>query len=894
MLDVKVNKDISQYPKSIRGITLRTFLCTSAVILITVGAILLLYDYLTSTALALVIMCMVALVVPFYLNSLDMFQLPFEKVIRLFVTYLMSPKQSKTLSIDQTKEEKESRMLRRLTKNKYKVPRSIQQYIPYSAFYDDGIFQGTDGKYTAVFSFSDVDFRNLSDDDKQIILDKYEDVINSMSDNSSYSISVINRTETANEVFEKTKLPLFPPNPRLSDDINSILLNDIGKDMQKETGLFLTVSSFQKTYEDAQNYFEGLYITLASKFNELGIVLYRLTTGERIRLYYNLYHLDANEPCVFTSLADLSGQDPRNFCCPSSWIMTKDHIEISDNYYRTLVLHATGTGFSDQFWRDLTDKIPDMTISTIKFKAMQNKDAKVLVNRNIAYAENKLSYYRTNKAKHFDLSDYIPPAYEEESKANREIYEDLSNRNQKLYIVSVFITLTASTIEELDLHTKTIKAAANDGECVFETLYLQQTAGLFSSMPFGSDSIEVNRFLTTESVAAFIPLHTLNYRSYGKMARWEGTNPITKHINSLDRTKLNNGNGIVVGDSGSGKSVQIKLDISQTRIKSYEDADIIILDPKGEYSGEFAKAHEAVVIDISVNSRDHINVMEMSEGYGSYGEVNRDPLKAKISMLQSFIYLMVGEFVPQPVLLSVVDKAAKKVYKSYVASGYTEEPPTLEDLYYAIMEEDGKDRDYAHQIASSMWTYAIGSLNVFSQLSNIPKDTGMIVYNMRGLDDSFREYGLIVMLDQVRNRIAQNAKTGRYTYIWIDEIHKMLKTIAEPLLMEQWKMGRSQHCCSTGVTQNILELNSTENGQLILNNSEYLKILRCKKQEIDEEISRIINVPASMLKYIQGTSNNPTEKPTSSQGLIEFGSTLIPFRSEIPHNSYFYSIINTD
>ena len=182
-------------------------------------------------------------------------------------------------------------------------------------------------------------------------------------------------------------------------------------------------------------------------------------------------------------------------------------------------------------------------------------------------------------------------------------------------------------------------------------------------------------------------------------------------------------------------------------------------------------------------------------------------------------------------------------------SGQKAEQPTLKDLYEELASEQ-KDEAIAKQVAMAIETYAIGSLNVFSQQTNIPEDNGLIVFDIHNLEDSFKDLGLMMMLDQIINRVARNRARGIYTYIYIDEFHKFFNTPAEPMLMDLWKMGRAMHCFSTGITQNIVEVLNNDNGQLIAHNSEYLKILKLTRMEILEDLSRVFFI-TYFLKLLQ-------------------------------------------
>lgn len=895
-MQLGINRDISKYKMTIKGsFTIRSLIVTILLAIATGFIFFGLYDYLEVNAQLLLIMLVDAPIAAFYLEEIPLYGMPAEKILRLMLLYIMAPRTSINESIDEYKEQsKGSKMFQRLAKYKYKVPRSIQDFIPLSEFYEDGMAR--DGKrFSMCYVFSDVDSKALSDADKIALVQKYEDILSMFIDiSASYRITIVNRNIPSERVYEQMKMPEFAINPELSNSLNNILNDNIQNKNQQYSDLLLTITTFKQTEDDARTFFANMEIELENRFLQIGSTIKKLNLTDRISLYHFLNHPGSDERCLFTENTNLRSADIRDYCCPAMWKIHMDHIDMGTALYRVMVLQKLNNdSIDDTFWRNLTTTIPDMSISSIEFTTMAINQAKSLVNKDVANAANKMSAYRTSKARVGDISSYAPPSVEEEVRTCKELYHDLNSRKQNLHMCTVLVTISGANKEELKINTNKLAEIAAGQGCEFEILYNQQVAGLFSCLPYGiSNPIEVRRAFTTESVAAFVPFSAQMIQSFGPKAIWEGNNPINRKVNSVDRSNLDNGNGLIFGESGSGKSVQAKLEIIQRRIKEYGKCDIIILDPKGEYS-ILAKTHGGTTVNISVDSTDYINIMDVSASYGAYDEESASPIKKKIAFLQNFIAMMVGDdIVPRPFLNSIIDRCCTSLYKNYAKNKYQGEAPTLKDLYQELQNQQ-QNQKYSQQIALAIETYAYGSLSVFAEQTNIPEDNGFIVYNTKALDDSFKIYGLMVMLDQVLNRVSRNYAAGIYTYIYIDEFHKFFGTPAEPLIMDLWKMGRAMHCFSTGITQNITDVLNYQNGVLIVHNSEYLKILKLKKMEIVEDLGRMLNIPPVLERYIRGT-DNPTEKQKKSSGLIKYANTTIPFESQIPQDSYLYEIINSD
>lgn len=886
---LEINKDISKYKMTIKGYTPRGIICTFLIVSISVIIMVGLFDYLTTIGqLALIAVCCVPIAF-FYLEEVPLYALPTEKIIRLMMVYALSPKKSKVENVDMFKKRKrDNPLLSYLNRYKFNIPRSIQDFIPLDCFYEDGMAR-SGNRYSVLYRFTDVDFSVLSDDDKETVLEKYESVISSFLDKATYKITVASYNIPQEAIYNKMALPEFPYNPSLSESINGQIYNNIAAVGQSVTGLYLTVTTLQNSEEDATSYFELLTNNLYSKFSEIGSLCHRVDLRDRLSLYHFLNNQNNHKQFEFSSIKELNAADIKQYCCPEMWHIHKDYIDLGSSVCRSFFLQSVGTSIPDSFFRNMLKGVPNLSFASLEMECLSKEEAKNKVSRAIADTQSKLSKYRQDKSKVGDVSSYAPPELVEESRACSSLYQDISERNQNLYMATVLVVITAPDIETLEKNTNAFLQETSANKAVFNILYHQQVQGMFSCLPYGiNNPIEVRRLMTTESIAAFVPLSEQVVRHYGPKALWEGRNPITKKVNSINRDNLPNGNGMIFGDSGSGKSVQAKLDIIQRRIKE-PNSDIILLDPKGEYS-ELGKMLGGLAVNISVSSNDHINLMEISKGYGT--TAGKDSIKAKVSFVQSVIQNMCAGEVPTTSLNSIVDRCATRLYKRFM-NGQMPGQPTLQDLYHELSVEK-KDEALAKQIATAIETYAVGSLNVFAQQTNIPEDNGLIVFDIHNLEDSFRDLGLMVMLDQVINRVAQNRAKGIYTYIYIDEFHKFFNTPAEPLLMDLWKMGRAMHCFSTGITQNIIEVLNNENGQLIAHNSEYLKILKLNRMEIIEDLSRVIFIPHQLITYISGLPNNGDEKLRRSTGLIKYGTTIIPFESQIPHESYLYQLINSD
>lgn len=890
-MELKINRDITKYkPVTIGSLTQRQALIGLCTIFVAGVVFFLTRKWPTEiSGILMLIGCMPVAV--FILDEIPYFRMPMEQVIPVLLLYIKTPKHSVVDSYyyDQPEErDKYSYM----NKGKYKLPSSIQDMIPLDEFFEDGICR-KGNKYSAIYRFSDIDFIVLSDAEKSEIMLKFEECITSFQPDAEYKITIKNQSYDSLLFYWEMEFPGFYPNEKLSDEMNVLLKDEIKNKNQQYHDLLITVTVACKNYQEAKIYFDNCDTDMFNKLSELQSSVHRLTIYERMKLYFDIYHPDYEKPFTFKGLDTLKGTDIKDFICPSKWVKHDSYMEIGNKFARTLYLQTTTTQINERFYTSLTENINNLSISSICIRPISQAETNRILNTAITSSRRKISNYKQSKAKKLEITDEAPPSYEQEFKDCKQIYDDCNERDQKLFSCTILVTIFANNLEELNNSTSSLRSQAAKRLCSFDILYYQQVQGLFSCLPFGvSNSIRCQKTLTTESIAAFIPFTSQIIQNLGIKATWIGSNPISHKINSIDRSNLFNGNGVLFGVPGSGKSVQNKLEIIQRRIKEYSYGRIIILDPQGEYS-RLVQELGGITVKVSVGSADHINIMELHRNYGAEAEKESrtDPVRKKISFITSFINEIYTDTNQGSHVSSIISRCCMKLYKELIKNDYAPEfQPTLVQLYEELKKQK---EDVAQDICLAIEQYVYGAMDIFAKQSNIGEDNGIINYDLSDMDEGIESLGMMVMIDRIFNSIAINRSNDLYTYIYIDEFHKFFGTAAEPLIMNLWRMGRKLHCYSTGITQHISDVIESVNGRKIVEDSEYLQILKCGNLTITDDLTRLVKIPPALIKYIQG-EKNPEERSRSSSGLIKYSGTVIPFVSEIPTNSYIYDLINTD
>ena len=338
-----------------------------------------------------------------------------------------------------------------------------------------------------------------------------------------------------------------------------------------------------------------------------------------------------------------------------------------------------------------------------------------------------------------------------------------------------------------------------------------------SSLPLADNQIEIQRGLTTSSTAIFIPFTTQELYQSGKESLYYGLNALSNNLIMVDRKKLKNPNGLILGTPGSGKSFSAKREIANAFLVT--DDDIIINDPEGEYS-PLVKRLKGQVIKISPNSDQYVNPMDINANYSE----EDNPLALKADFILSLCELVVGgKDGLMPVEKTVIDRCVHLIYCKYFADPCPENMPLLEDLYNALLQQEEKE---AHHVATALEIYVKGSLNLFNHRTNVDIDNRIVCYDIKELGKQMKKLGMLVIQDQVWGRVTANRTAGKSTRYYADEFHLLLKEEQTAAYsVEIWKRFRKWGGIPTGLTQNVKDLLSSREVENIFENSDMIIML---------------------------------------------------------------------
>lgn len=539
---------------------------------------------------------------------------------------------------------------------------------------------------------------------------------------------------------------------------------------------------------------------------------------------------------------------------------------------RVLFLKEYASYIKDSMINELTSLNRSLMLSIDIIPVPTDEAVREMQNRLLGVETNVTNWQRRQNANK-NFSAVVPYDLEQRRKETREMLDDLTTRDQRMMFAVVTLVHLADSKEELDSDTETLQSIARKHLCQLTTLNWQQADGLVTALPLGLRRIDALRTLTTEALAVLMPFKAQEIWDRGGV--YYGQNAISKNLIVADRRQLLNGNAFILGVSGSGKSFSAKKEMVSLALSTQDD--IIVIDPESEYR-PLIEGLGGQVINISATSPNHINAMDMEQGYGD-GE---NPVVLKSEFLLSLCEQLIGAGKLSAKEKSIIDRCTAQVYRDYIRSGYHGAVPTLQDFHAELLRQPEKE---AQDVALAIELFTDGSLNTFAKPTNVDTNARILCYDIRDLGKQLLPVGMLVVLDSIFNRIIRNRGLKRNTWIYIDEIYLLFQhEYSANFLFTLWKRMRKYQACGTGISQNIEDLLQSHTARTMLANSEFLIMLNQAATD-REELARLLNISDNQLSYITNVD--------SGRGLIKCGSAIVPFVDSFPRHTRLYQMMTT-
>ena len=768
---------------------------------------------------------------------------------------------------------KTMKMLFKQDKEKFVVPKGVQDIIPVKAIYSNGIFQVGKNKYAKTYKFEDINYAVASRDDQQGMFLEYCQLLNSLDSGATTKLTINNRRLNSLDFRRKILIPLRKDAMDVyRDEYNRMLFAKATHSNSIVQDKYVTISVTKKNIEDARIYFTRVGSDLISHFNRLGSKCTELDVNERLRIIYDFFRTGEETSFHFNLKEKMKkGHSFKDYICPDVFEHEKDCFKIGERWGRVLLFREYASYIRDDMVAKLTELNRNMMMSIDIVPVPTDEAVREAENRLLG-VETNITNWQRKQNENNNFSAVVPYDMEQQRKELKEFLDDITTRDQRMMFAVITMVHTADTKKQLDNDTEEILTTARKHLCQFSVLKYQQLDGLQTAIPFGIRKIDAFRTLTTESLAVFIPFRVQEISDEGGI--YYGQNVISKNMIIADRRKLLNGNSFILGVSGSGKSFAGKNEITNLMLSS--DADIIVLDPEREYA-PLVRAMGGEVIEISATSPNHINAMDMSK---DYGEV--DPIIEKSQFIQSLCEQIISGHHFAKGQQSIIDRCTENVYRYYKQGNYMGTPPTLSDFRDELLRQTEPE---AHSLALELELFTRGSLNTFSKQTNVNTANRLVCYDILELGEQLRAIGMLVILDSIINRITTNRMKGKQTFIFIDEIYLLfMHEYSAQFLFKLWKRVRKYGAYCTGITQNVDDLLQSHTARTMLSNSEFILMLNQAATD-RAELAKLLNISDLQLSYITNVD--------AGHGLIKVGSSLVPFANIFPKNTKLYKLMST-
>lgn len=745
--------------------------------------------------------------------------------------------------------------LKKQNKEEFRIPKTTQDTIPVDTVYKDGIFK-IGNRYTKSYRFLDINYAIASKEEKTGLFLDYGDLLNSFDSSVMVKITVNNHKIDLHKFKEDILIPFKEDGlDEYRKEYNEMLLDKLKESDDIVQEKYLTLTVFKNNIEEARSYFSRIGTELSSHFAKLGSKCIELNLEERLKILHDFYRSDESEFNFDMKDNMRKGHSFKDLICPLAPEFKHKYFKLDDKYGRVLYLSNYPRFIKDSIVSELCNLNKNMMYSMDLISIPTDEAVKEIERKLLGVNTNITNWQRRQNANN-NFSAVIPYDMEMQREECKEFLDDLTIRDQRMMLCNITIVHLADSKEELDNDTELLKSVARKFMCDLSILYFssRQLDGLCTVLPIGLNRLNIIRTLLTESASVFIPFRAQEIADKGGI--WYGQNAITNNPIFCNKECLQNPNAFVLGVPGSGKSFLTKEEIEFIIMRT--DDDILICDPENEYSNIIRK-FGGEVIEISAGSKDHINAMDMKDGYGDSG----DPVRDKSQFIMSLIEQVSRKGIDD-LERSIIDRCVRETYMEF-------ERPTLKTLRAKLLEQQEKE---AKALALKLEIFTDGSLDAFAHETNVDVDNRIVSYNIFKLGKQLKTMGLLVITDAMINRVNENFIKGKKTHIFIDEFHVVFENEQSAAFFNSaWRQFRKRDAYPTGITQNVEYLLDSVEASTMLSNSEFVVMLNQAYQD-REKLGRLLNISDEQMSYITNAQ--------SGCGLIKYGGILVPFVNKMP------------
>ena len=678
-----------------------------------------------------------------------------------------------------------------------KIPRDAVQTIPYRELFPDGLMQVNDKLFTKTLRFSDINYELAQPEDKEQTFDGLCDFYNALDSSMWAQMSFLNLRAN---LIDYRKSVTVPGQGDGCDDVRRELETILQAQLAKgNNGLikrkYFTFGIEADSGQAARPRVERIEADLRNHLKNMGVRSEPLSGYDRLEVLHGIFHPDGREKLRFNWDAVVNtGLSTKPFIAPSSFDFRGGRtFKIGGMWGAASFLQIGASQLNDRVLSDFLN-LDCSQIVTIHIKAVNQQEAIKTIKRKLTDIEKtKIEEQKKAVRSGYDM-DVLPPDLITYAGEAQTLLNSLQSRDERMFLATVLIVNLAPTRGQLENDVFQAASVAQKHNCALKRLDWQQEQGLMSSLPLGLNQIEIQRGLTTSSLAIFVPFTTEELFMDGE-APYYGINALSSNLIMADRKRLKNPNGLFLGVPGSGKSFSAKREIANAFLTTKDD--IIITDPEAEYA-PLVNRLGGQVVQLSPVSTQYVNPMDINPDYSD----EENPLTLKSDFILSLCELIVASKDGlQPVEKTIIDRCTRLVYRDYLADPRPEKMPVLGDLYDLLLKQEETE---AKRLATALEIYVSGSLNVFNHQTNVDLTNRLVCYDIKQLGKGLKKIAMLVLQDQVWNRVTVNRAAHRTTWFYCDEFHLLLKDEQTAAYsVEIWKRFRKWGGIPSALTQNV-------------------------------------------------------------------------------------------
>ncbi len=758
-----------------------------------------------------------------------------------------------------------------------------QDIFPLRSLYAGDMFGLDTGAYMKTYRLKGTNYKTLSQEKRLDKLRRWGSFLDVLEPGTEYKYTIIKRKVEEGEFRRKRLMPLegdgFDAYRREYNEVISQKSEKVARIAEEH---ILQINTVQRNEENARSYLDRSRRDLSKELSSIGSGLEPIAARDYLNICYD--YLNMNDVEFFDRLDTDEFLKLRHglndlIVPPGKFVRHPEYIQAGGMYMRAMYIPPNGYAayINDDVIFDLTEKDRHISLS-VDIIPVPTEEAKKLVESNAMKVESNIEKFQTRQNEHGNFSAQLPYSMRQDREKEEEWNEDIHQRDQRVFLTLITLVVAAESLEKLEEETQELSSIAQKNGCKLVTLTLEQQEGLVTALPFGvnrflTDNGEKLRTLTTEGLSAFIPFTVQEIADEG--GAFMGQNAISGRSIFINRKKGMNGNCMIYGSSGAGKSMKKKEEQIYYILNS--DDKMIIVDPEREYS-KLVEAVGGQVIKLAAGSDNHINAMEMEKEYGD----NKNPMVAKSEFMMSLYAAISEKDKVDAKEKTIIDAAVRQTYREYTKANYEGAPPTLHDFVAAL---EGIDNPIAKDIALAFGIFTSGSLDTFAHQTNVDMSNRIICFDTYELGDHLQPVGMLVIMDYILNTLIRNRAEKRWTWVDVDEIYLLyLYEVTAKFFFKLAKRIRKYAGLLTGITQNIQDALSNTTGRAMMANSDFCIFLSLKDEDA-EAVASILRLTDEQMEYVRDVG--------CGKGIIKLGNNIVPFEDEWPKNTKLFELMTT-